>query len=230
MISTESDRFVEALARLNRYAESKPGTRRPRPPLSIALTRQAGSRGAEVARAVGARLGWTVYDHELLRRIAEEKGVQGRLLEMLDERHMGWLEEMMASFAIGQASHETTYLRSLLELFATLGEVGHCVIVGRGGAHVLLPETTLRVRIIAPRADRAATVARNQHLSPAEAEKWVDRTDWERKRFVEHYFNRNPEDPLGYDLILNSSRLGIEGCAGVIAGAAHTMESVGQVS
>jgi cytidylate kinase len=230
MISTGSDRFVEALAQLNRYAESKPGARQAKPPLSIAMTRQAGSRGAEIARAVGARLDWPVYDHELLRRIAEEKGVQARLLEMLDERHMGWLEEMIASAAIGQPSHETTYLRSLLKLFATLGEVGHCVIVGRGAAHVLVPDTTLRVRIIAPRADRAATVARSQHLSPAEAEKWVDRTDSERKRFVQHYFNRNTEDPLGYDLILNSSRLGIEGCTSIIADAAHTMESVGQVS
>ncbi len=34
----------------------------------IAVSRQVGARGATVARAVGARLGWPVYDHELLDR------------------------------------------------------------------------------------------------------------------------------------------------------------------
>jgi cytidylate kinase len=224
MTTAVSDHLVEALARLNRYADSRHGTRQARPPLSIALSRQAGSRGAEIARATGAQLGWPVYDHELLDRIAAEKGVQARLLEMLDERHMGWLEEMVASFAIGQASHEVSYLRSLLQLFATLGEAGHCVIVGRGAPHVMPAECTLRVRIIAARPDRIASVVRTQHLSPAEAEKWIDRKDWERKRFVQHYLHKDPESPLGYDLGLNSSRLGIEGCATIIVDTARVME------
>jgi cytidylate kinase len=226
MITSSSDRFVEALARLQRYAESS-RTARARPPLSIALSRQAGSRGAEIARAVGEKLGWSVYDHELLRLIAEEKGVQTRLLEMLDERHMGWLEEMVASFCIGQASHETTYLKALIGLFATLGEAGHCIIVGRGAPHIMPSESTLRVRVIAHRADRIASVVHNQHLSQAEAEKWIDRHDRERQQFVKHYFQKDPLDPQGYDLMLHSSRLGVATCVNLIVQAAHAMEAAG---
>jgi len=227
MITTASDRFVEALARLNRFAEGSARPGREKPSLSIALSRQAGSRGAEVARAVGARLGWPVYDHELLQRIAQEKGLQARLLEMLDERHMGWLEEMVASFCVRGGSHETSYLRSLLELFATLSEAGHCVIVGRGSPHVLPAETTLRVRILATRADRITSIIKTKALSPAEAEKWIDRTDRERKQFVEHYFRRDPEDPMGYDLIISSSRLDVPTCADLIVTAARRMELAG---
>ncbi len=223
MTTTTSDRFVEALARLNRYAESRP-ERRARPPVSIAVSRQAGSRGAEVARAVGAKLGWPVYDQELLQRIADEKGIQARLLELLDERHMGWLEEMIASFCIDQGSYENSYLRSLLQLFATLGEAGHCIIVGRGAPHVLPAETTLRVRFVAPRDFRIAQVQRSRGLSREEAEKWVDRTERERKRFIEHYFRKDPEDPLNYDLVLNTGRLSIATCVEVVAQAAQALE------
>jgi cytidylate kinase len=223
MISTTSDRFVEALARLTSRAKSPPQMRE-KPPLSIALSREAGSRGAEIARAVGAKLGWTVYDHELLDRIAQEKGLQAKLLELLDERHMGWLEQAIATACVRGGGDEMRYMRSLLELFATLGDAGHCVIVGRGAPHMLRPESTLRARIVAYRPDRIAAVVENQKLSREEAEKWIDRTDRERTRFVKHYFHHDPLDPLGYDLILNSSRLGVATCADLIVASAQAME------
>jgi cytidylate kinase len=226
MINTTSDRFVEALARLQQRAASMSKPRSSRAPLSIALSRQAGSRGAEVARAVGARLGWPVYDDELLRRISAEKGLQARLLEQVDERHMNWLEEMVASLYMEGTGSETGYLRSLMELFAALGDAGHCIIVGRGSAQVLPAATTLRVRVIAPHAERVVEIERRRQLSRAEAEKWVDRTDRERKQFIEHYFRKDPEEPLAYDLVLNSSRLGIDTCAELIARSAQVLDAL----
>jgi len=160
MIGVASDRYVEALARLQRHATSHTGERPLHPPTSIAISRQAGSRGAEVARLVGEELGWPVYDHEILQRISQEKGLHARLLERLDERHAGWLEEMVTDFCVGGTGREMGYLRSLLELFASLSEQGHCVIVGRGAPHVLPAESTLRVRTVAPREDRIAAVER----------------------------------------------------------------------
>src|SRR5439155_13551970 len=61
--------------------------------LSVALMREAGTPGTSVAREVGAGLGWQVYDHELLERIAAENGLRLNLLESVDERHKSWLTE-----------------------------------------------------------------------------------------------------------------------------------------
>ncbi len=225
MTTRAPDRYVETLARLQRFAETPEAGQAQGKALTIALSRQAGSRGAEIAQAVGAKLGWSVFDHELLDRIGQEKGLQAQLLERLDERHMSWLEEMATAFALHSASAETRYLRSLLELFASLSRAGHCVIVGRASAQVLPADTTLRVRIIAPRADRIAQVQRSKHLSAAEAERWVDRTDQERRGFTQHYFRKDPWAAECYDLILESSRLGIETCADLIARAAQALEA-----
>lgn len=225
MISLASDRFVEALARMQREAE-KPKVDTPRrPPPSIAISRQAGSGGAEIAALVGELLGWPVYDHELLKRIAEEKGLQKRLVERLDERHGGWLEEMITDFCIGGGSKEIGYLRSLLGQFATLSEQGHCVIVGRGGAQVMPAQTTLRVRVIAPRSDRIEAVQKRREISRAEAERWIDRTDAERRNFIKHYFDRDPDDFMGYDLMLNTGKLPVRTCAELIEKAARAMEA-----
>jgi cytidylate kinase len=225
MIGVASDRYVEALAGLQRHAASRTEGRPLRPPTSIAISRQAGSRGAEVARLVGEQLGWPVYDHEILQRISQEKGLHARLLERLDERHAGWLEEMVTDFCVGNSGREMGYLRSLLELFASLSEQGHCVIVGRGAPHVLPTESTLRVRMVAPRADRIAAVEKSQSLSKVEAERWIDRTDAERRNFVKHYFNRDVDDAMSYDLTLNTGRIPVRKCAELIAEAARAMEA-----
>jgi cytidylate kinase len=223
-MSPASDRVVSALALLTHYAESHPVPKEA-PPVSVTISRQAGSRGAEIAQAVGARLGWPVYDNELLTQIAQEKGLNKRLLERLDERCAGWLEEVIAGFSTRPGPTEGTYMKRLLELLVSLGQIGHCVIVGRGGGYVLPPATAVRVRVVAPRSLRVAKTERRKGLSRAEAERWVDQTDAERVRFVRSHFNRDSGDPLNYDLILNSGRYSTDECAELIVRATRMREA-----
>jgi cytidylate kinase len=229
-----NDRVYESLALLNRYLEWQDYPERDKrsaqeaatgAPITIAVSRQAGSGGLEIARAVGLKLGWPVYDHELLDRIAEEKGLNKRLVEYLDERCPGWLEQAIRSFANTEASPEGSYLRGLMTLLTSLSKAGHCVIVGRGAAQALPPETTLSVRVVAPRADRITAVQKRAQLSAADAERWVDSHDRERLRFVERYFCPTANDPVFYDLVLNTRRISVDECAALIVQAALTLEA-----
>jgi len=174
-----SDRAVAALAALARFAESHPVTKES-PPVSIAISRQAGARGAEIADMVGTRLGWPVYDQKLLARIAEEKGLNARLLEQLDERCANWMTELLAGFSTQPSPTERTYMKHLLELLVSVGQIGHCVIVGRGAGYVLPLDTTVRVRVVAPRPLRVAKTEVRKGLSRTEAERWVDQTPYSR--------------------------------------------------
>jgi cytidylate kinase len=230
-----TDRGLEALGRLREYLDARlyehqegqarnPVGKAP-PPLTIALSRQAGSGGADIAKAVGASLGWPVYDHELLDRIAEEKGLSTKVVEQLDERHGGWLEEAVRAFCLTEGSKDGVYLRGLLGQLVELGKQGHCVIVGRGAAQVLPDESTLAVRIIAPRSDRVARIARSKGLSAADAERWVEQHDAERLRFVKHHFHVDAADPMLYDLVLNSKRFSVEECAVIIVQLARALEA-----
>jgi cytidylate kinase len=218
-----SAHLVETLARLENYAEAHPaGTEQQT--VAIAISRQAGSRAPDVAQAVGKRLGWLVYDNELLKQIAAKRGLQERLLERLDEHAANWVEQMAASFSQA-GSLDAVYLKQLVELLVALSKAGQCVIVGRGAAQALPPETTLRVRLVAPRDWRVAVTEKRLGLAHGEAAHWVDRTDAERDRFVKSSFHKDPNDPLGYDLILNTSRFGPDECAEVIAEAARLLEA-----
>jgi cytidylate kinase len=145
-------------------------------------------------------------------------------LEQLDERTVSWLESAIASFCgVGQVS-DAVYVKHLLQTFASLAKNGHCVIVGRGAAHVLPPATTLRVRVVAPRALRVANVQQSRGLLAAEAQRWVDALDTERFRFVITNFHADSDDPANYDLTINSSRLGVSEWAKLIAQSAMICE------
>lgn len=186
---------------------------------TIALSREAGARGTEVAREVGRRLNWPVYDNELLEQLAKELHVDVRRLENVDERPGSRLVECLEAFASATNVSEMTYLRQLLKLLLSLGARGECVIVGRGAVIALPVPTTLRVRLVATREDRIAAVGRERGLKPAEAGRFVDSTDQERRRFVKDHFHKDTSDPLLYDLILNASRLTVEECAGLVVEA-----------
>ena len=163
------DRMVETLARLNQYDHNRDTVAREggQAPITIALSRQAGARGAEIARLAGQRLGWPVYDHELLECIAKEKGLHTRLLELVDERYVGWLEEAVNQFTMQKSG----YLEGLQELLVALSKRGHSVIVGRGAAQrAAAGHDPARAGDRLARA-RVARVQSSQGMSAADAER-----------------------------------------------------------
>jgi cytidylate kinase len=143
---------------------------------------------------------------------------------------MTWLEDCIQSFSAGTDISENTYVRYLVELLFSLSAMGESIVVGRGGAQILPPETTLRVRLIAPRNHRIATVAQFSDMSQSEATKWVDTTDQNRHNFVLSHFSKNPTDALNYDLIINTCRLSEETVAEVIVQALYQLKAQRSVS
>src|SRR5260370_32241115 len=135
-----SEHLTEALGKAYLHwhrtrKEAASGKQAEPPKFAIALTRESGAGGTEVAREVAARLGWTVYDYELLQKIAAEMKLQARLLERVDEKRSSWLLENLESFTSTPSVSESAYIHRLLKTIRLLAAHGDCVIVGRGAAH-----------------------------------------------------------------------------------------------
>jgi cytidylate kinase len=183
---------------------------------TIAISREAGAKGGAVAAKLGDRLGWPVYDRELLRHIAEEMGLSERLLDSVDEKRVNWLMTYLQAFASNNAVSPGAYLYTLSKVVLSLAAHGECVIVGRGAAQFLPPEKTLRVRLVAPLDDRIGVMQKRIGLQHEQAARRVESTDLDRTNFVREHFHRDPADPTLYDLILNTSRFTVEECAEII--------------
>src|SRR6516165_514860 len=205
--------------------EAEARARQGKPAFTVAISRQSGARGTTTARAVGERLGWPVYDRELVERIAQDMKLQASLLEMVDEKKVGWLQEFMESFSSAPAVSDIAYVHRLAKTIASLVAHGDCVLVGRGVAHILPVDATLRVRLVAPVAWRVAAMSRKLGVGEEEAAVKVATTDRLRVQFVREHFNKDTTDPSLYDLVLNAERFAVAQCADLIVEALHRLQA-----
>jgi cytidylate kinase len=190
--------------------------------LTIAISREAGARGAAIARRAGAKLGWQVYSQDLLEYICHAGTFQDILAD-LPPAAAAWVEEH--SHRLQQSGHPT--LLELARMILALGAQGEVVLLGRGAGCILPPRTTLHVRLVAPLADRIAYVSQWMRLTEEEAAEQVRKSDERRAEFIQSHFQRQPSDVHQYDLVLNTSLLGEERCAELIVYAAHAKAPAG---
>ena len=188
---------------------------------TIAFSSQAGSAGCMIAREIGARLGWSVYDHELIELMAQALHLRPRLLDEIDERPRSWLLETVEAFGGAEFVNQATYVKQLIKTLATLAARGRCIVIGRGAAHLLPASSTIRVRVVASFSDRVQTICREQNFTETEATKFLQKVDSERRQFMQDHFRRDPTDLSRYDLGLNSSYWSISECANQVI---HALE------
>jgi len=191
---------------------------------AVAISREAGALGASVGQEVASRLGWRLYDQALLDQIADEMGLQSWSLDTVDERPRSLVRDLLAGLDSRLGASSSCYAHHLLKTLDSLAARGECVVVGRGAAHILPAESTLRVRLVAPRAFRIAAIQQDRGMTAEEAGRWIDATDRERVRFVKEYPGKDATDPGLYDLVLNVSRFTIPQAAGIIIDALRALE------
>ena len=177
----------------------------------VAISRQAGAGGSEVARLVGQQLGWPVWDKNLLERIAERYRLDRAMLELVDETESSWLYDVLGTWMDCRIVSHDRYVSYLTRVILAVTRQHHCVLVGRGAQFLLPPDKGLAVRIIAPMEVRAQRVMQQMGLSASQARRYIEETDRGRREFVRRFFHRDIDDPNLYDLVINTARRGIEG-------------------
>jgi cytidylate kinase len=189
--------------------------------LTIAVSREAGARGGTISRHVGRKLGWQVYDQELLEYMAQDAIVNQGMLDAPSATPADWGEARLQQLIRDKALSEHPTILNMARVILALAAQGQVVLLGRGAGCILPRETTLLVRIIAPLNERIAYMGQWLRLTIEEATERVRMRDERRREFVANNFHRDPSEVHQYDMILNSSLLGEDVCAELIAQAAR---------
>ena len=185
----------------------------------LLISREKGAGGSVVGQLAGQRMGWQVFDAELVDAIAQQANVRRELIESLDERAREMIEEIVRGFLAPQPIDTPGYLASLREVVLTLGHQGNVVIVGRGAQYILPTQFGLRMRLVAPAEVRIRRIASARQMSLKAAQMEVENSDRERARVVRRQYGRDPHDPLNYDLIINTAELTVEAAAEIAVAA-----------
>jgi len=153
---------------------------------------------------------------QIIQRVAESSKMSTKVVETLDEKAVTTMESWINSMFVSRHLWPSDYLKHLTMVMGTIGKHGNAIVVGRGAGFILPPETTFRVKIIAPLEYRIVSMMKIRNLSRADAQKYIEKRDSDRLAFVRKYFQIDLMDPLNYDLVINTEKVGIEGAVDTI--------------
>ena len=193
------------------------GAARPFP--TVTVSRERGSGGSSVASLVAERLGFALFDSEIVDHVARSASVDRLVVMHMDERTQRSIKEWTDLVSHGKQFSAQSYMAHLTKTILTIGMKGRAVIIGRG-AHLLLPvEKSFRVRVIAPLEMRIQRLAAGSGMEPANAEALIAETDKQRAQFIQENFQQMDSDPLLYDLVINTGRIALETAAELVVRA-----------
>jgi cytidylate kinase len=177
---------------------------------NICISREAGAGGGALARLVGLRLGWKVYDDELIEAIAHRMGVALDEVRTLDELAPSVVQDWLLPLREEYYAPQEAYLDHLAKLIEAIGRAGESILVGRGAGFMLPRESTLSLRVVAPLKIRAQRLAERMGVSVRTARRAARDLDRRRHQFDRTMHRADSHDPHSYDLVLKSDTLGLE--------------------
>ena len=206
----------------------------------VTISRQAASRGEQVAQLVAQQLGVPLVDPEAVHRAAVRIELQKE--NLADPQRAERIGERLAHLAVVLAAEppegtgwvlapvptfmeDAGYRRAAESMLRALGEAGDVVIAGFP-AQVLLAKAprAVHARIVAPLPLRVQRMVLREDLPFRTAERVLRDADRDRAEFYRRLYNVTWDDPTLYDSVLNTARLGVDLAARVILSAVKSRE------
>jgi len=167
----------------------------------VAISQTLGSLGTRIGRELARELSYEFADREIILKAAEQFGEGVRELEHLTEGKLTLWERFTET--------KRRYLAYSEAVIWQLAARDNAVLVGRGATIVLHDiRHALRVRISAPEHLRARRLEHERGLVP-DAAAVIRQSDRERAARIRFLYNAAWDDPVDYDLVLNTDRLDV---------------------
>ena len=183
----------------------------------VTISREFGSGGRTIGKAVAQKLGIPCYDAEIIQKIAQESGFsEGYIREAGEYTPGSALANLFSNRAYGPTNED--YLWKIqYQIITELARKESCVIVGRCADYILRDTADcLKVFIHADmdfRGKRIVEVYGEREASPEQRLK-----DKDKRRAAYHRFYTNMKwgQSQNYHITLDSGALGLERCTEII--------------
>ena len=192
----------------------------------ITIEREYGSGGTNIARKLSEVTGVPCYGQEILEAVAKKQGIPVERINRYEEKATGSLIYamfVMSRVQAGDPNMLTTegkvFLDEQLEI-RRLSMKGPAIFLGHCASEALRDQKNL-VKVFIHSEDENEVkkrITEDYGIAPADVES--TRKFYNKKRAG--YFRANTgnewKDLKNYDIVLDSSKLGIEGCVNILRG------------
>ena len=187
----------------------------------ITIGREFGSGGKYIGERLAEELNMKLYDEELIQRVSREKNIDINLLNENDEKHKKsfWYTLAMSSMSMYDSVNSLTelpdddkYFIEESKVIEEIADEGNAIIIGRCSNEILKNRKDV-VNVFIYSKDEKFKVARKMEfagLDEKKAIKLMRKKDKERAIYYNYYTNKKWGARESYDLMIDSSKLGIE--------------------
>ena len=202
----------------------------------VTIRGQLGSGSPEIGRLVAKKLNADFVDRRIIAEVAaildkRKRDVKikemppgsllGRIAELLGRSNFIGFDLFSMFMPVSEIPlDDSRYLEGLRSVIGDLARSQPIVIYGRGSQFILKDDpTAFHVLVVAPLELRMKRVMEDMNLDESAARKEIDIYDSSRREFIKRYFHSKLEDPVNYDLTINTNHLDFDAAASIVAGA-----------
>jgi cytidylate kinase len=199
----KAKKYIETHSKVN--VEKTPGP-------SITFSRETGAGADIVSRKLvdlfrpyqkPGELEWTVFDKNLIEKILSDHNLPDRLAEFYEERKQSYLQSFVNEIFLGHSSFDV--VSKTAKTILQLVNKGNVIIVGRGATIIASGnDQVFHVRLVGPFEKRVNHVMEVYDLSRSKAVEFTKKEDKVREIYFRNLFHKDINDPLLYNVIINT--------------------------
>jgi len=184
----------------------------------ITVGREYGSGGRAISEGLGRDLNIPVFDKNMIAIIAKKNGYDEDALTSSDERLSNPFFDPYSPYGLDTGAISERLFLAQADIIKEQADKGSAIFVGRCANDVLRKyDDVVSIFIYAPKNDRIKRIMSIEKIEdPLAADKIVRRTDKARRSYYQFYTDKKWGSTEDMDLMLDSSKLGIEGTTGLI--------------
>lgn len=198
----------------------------------ITISREFGSGGRSIGKAVAEKLNIPYYDKELIKEVAEKTGLSPEYIENAGEYAPGksllsFLPSLNGTQSFSGEMSAADFLWCMQrQVILDLAEKGSCVIVGRCADYILKDEPcAIHIFVHASTEYKAERIVRLYGESEKKPEERLAEKDKKRSVHYKHFTGREWGKCQNYHLSLDSGKIGIEKCVSMIVSLMNKEEN-----
>ena len=189
----------------------------------VTVTNQFCSMGRVIARRMSELLGVECYNDYIVKEAARRLSLPADVVDRAEERSRKIQRDTIFPTLVrrlGDQTNETQnrIFRTQVDIIKALAEEGNCIIVGRCSDFILNElDYAVHIYIYAPFPDRVSNCMNELEIGEEAALRQVTEMEESRVAYHLNYTGFRPDDTKHKDILINSSLLGVEGTAQLLA-------------
>ena len=159
---------------------------------------------------------WTLFDKNLIEKVLEDHHLPQALSQYFVEDKLSELKSTVNEM-LGLHPNTWVLVSKTSNTILQLAQIGNCIIIGRAGNIITANlKNSFHIRLVSPIEKKIRYVMSEYNINKTEANEFIKKEDLARKNYLKKYFNKDVDDPLLYNLVINTESISFKNTAEII--------------